>query len=106
MSSIIPLGAVPPEMLGDLPPLPEGMRAQAAAPAAGGFGELFTQGLAQVNESLMASQVDMQRLATGDVQNLHQIMIRMEESRISFQMMLQVRNRLLEAYQDVMKMQI
>jgi flagellar hook-basal body complex protein FliE len=48
----------------------------------------------------------MQRLAAGEVQNLHQIMIRLEESKLSFQLMLQVRNRLLEAYQDVMKMQI
>jgi flagellar hook-basal body complex protein FliE len=74
--------------------------------APGGFGELFTQGLAQVNASLMSSQIDMQRLAAGDVQNLHQVMIRLEESKLSFQLMLQVRNRLLEAYQDVMKMQI
>jgi flagellar hook-basal body complex protein FliE len=32
--------------------------------------------------------------------------MRLEESRLSFQLLMQVRNRLLEAYQDVMKMQI
>ena len=73
---------------------------------AGSFGALVTQGLQQVNEQLLATQGDLQALAVGDVQNLHQVMIRMEESRISFQLMMQVRNRLLEAYQDVMKMQI
>lgn len=107
MSSVVPVGSIAPEILGDLPPLqPQAPRSTPAAAAAGGFGELFTQGLAQVNESLMATQVDLQRLATGDVQNLHQVMIRLEESKLSFQLMLQVRNRLLEAYQDVMKMQI
>jgi flagellar hook-basal body complex protein FliE len=67
---------------------------------------MFSEGLAQVNESLLANQTDLQKLATGEVQNLHQIMIRMEESRLSFQLMLQTRNRLLESYQDLMKMQI
>lgn len=79
--------------------------ANAAAPAQS-FGNMVSQGLAQVNEQLQTSQSDLQALATGDVQNLHQVMIRMEESRLSFQLMLQVRNRLLESYQDIMKMQI
>ncbi|BBB62249.1 flagellar hook-basal body complex protein FliE [Undibacterium sp. KW1] len=79
--------------------------ANAAAPAQS-FGNLVSQGLAQVNDQLQTSQADLQALATGDVQNLHQVMIRMEESRLSFQLMLQVRNRLLESYQDIMKMQI
>lgn len=73
---------------------------------AGSFGAMVTQGLQQVNEQLLATQGDLQALAVGDVQNLHQVMVRMEESRIAFQLMMQVRNRLLEAYQDVMKMQI
>lgn len=70
------------------------------------FGDLVTQGLDNVNQQLMTSQADLQTLASGDMQNMHQIMIRLEESRLSFQLLLQVRNRLLEAYQDVMKMQI
>lgn len=76
------------------------------AASATGFGDLVTQGLGQVNQQLMTSQTDLQQLAVGDVQNLHQIMIRMEETRLSFQLVMQVRNRMLEAYQDVMKMQV
>lgn len=105
MTAVSPLGSIPVEILGDLPPM--ATRLPAAGPAAaGGFGDLFAQGLAQVNEGLVATQADLQRLASGDVQNLHQVMIRLEESRISFQLMLQVRSRLIEAYQDVMRMQI
>lgn len=92
---------------------------QAAAPAAEripglapqrpdgpGFGAMVQAGLNEVNGQLLAAQADMQRLAVGDVQNLHQVMIRLEESRLSFELMLQVRNRVLEAYQDLMKMQV
>lgn len=67
---------------------------------------MVSQGLNHVNQQLMVSQADLQQLSVGNVQNLHQIMIRLEESRLSFQLMMQVRSRLLEAYQDVMKMQL
>lgn len=93
-----------------------GAASAAAAPRAGAagtqgvaesdFARMVGRALGEVNEQLLVSQADVQRLATGDVQNLHQIMIRLEESRLSFQLFLQVRNRLLEAYQDVMKMQV
>lgn len=70
------------------------------------FSQMVTSGVAEVNRQLLGSQQDLQALAMGDVQNLHQVMIRLEESKLTFQLMMQVRNRLLESYQDVMKMQI
>lgn len=70
------------------------------------FGASVTQGLQQLNQQLNTSQIDLQKLALGDAQNLHQMMIRLEESQLSFQLMLQIRNRLLESYQEVMKMQV
>lgn len=77
-----------------------------AQPVVGAFGQLVSDGLSRVNGQLIGSQVDLQQLAMGDAQNLHQIMINLEESRVSFQLMMQVRSRLLEAYQDIMKMPI
>jgi len=87
-------------------PLELGASAGAASSPSTGFSDLVTQGLQQVNQQLLGSQTDLQQLAVGNVQNLHQIMIRLEESKLSFQLMMQVRNRLLESYQDVMKMQL
>lgn len=77
-----------------------------AATGAPSFADLVSDGLGKMNGQLVTSQQDLQRLALGDAQNLHQIMIQMEETRISFQLMMQVRTRLLEAYQDLMKMPI
>ena len=77
-----------------------------ASAALGQFGQMVTSGIADVNQQLMASQTGLQQLATGTAPNLHQVMIGLEESRLSFQLLMQVRNRLLEAYQDVMKMQV
>ena len=107
MSPLPPVGAIPVEQLQRLFPTDEVAPDPAAAlNAAGTFGQMVSEGLAHVNDQLLASQTGLQRLATGEVQNLHQTMIQLEESRLSFQLMLQVRGRLLEAYQDVMKMQI
>lgn len=77
----------------------------AATPGAS-FANMVSDGLRGVSEQLRTTEVDLQRLASGNVENLHQVMIRLEESRISFQLMLQVRNRLLESYQEVMRMQV
>lgn len=70
------------------------------------FGTLISEGLQDLNQKLMTSEVALQRLAAGDTQNLHQLMIRLEESRLALQLGLQVRNRVLEAYQDVSRMQV
>ncbi|MFS2205172.1 flagellar hook-basal body complex protein FliE [Variovorax sp. Varisp36] len=74
--------------------------------ATGSFGNMVSEGLSQINSKMVDSEVGLQKLAIGDAQNLHQLMINLEESRLSFQVMMQVRSRLLEAYQDIMKMPI
>lgn len=85
----------------------EPLAAAAAQPAAqGGFGQMVVQGLEHVNQALVGTQAEVQSLALGNQVNLHQVMVHMEESKLSFQLMMQVRNRLLEAYQDVMRMQV
>jgi flagellar hook-basal body complex protein FliE len=78
----------------------------AKAGAGPSFVEHVSEGLQQVNQQLLATQSDLQSLAVGGTASLHEVMIRLEESRISLQLLLQVRNRVLEAYQDVMRMQV
>lgn len=106
---LAPIGALPsvsqPILAGRLdaflPAVPS-----AQGPDSTGFSGMVSQGLQKVNDRLIGSEVDLQRLAAGDVSSLNQIMVRLEESRLSFQLMLQVRNRLLESYQDLMRMQV
>lgn len=84
-----------------------GVRPAAPEISAGpSFSARVSGGLQELNGQLLAVQGDLQRLAVGDVGNLHEVMVRLEESRIALQFALQVRNRVLEAYQDVMRMQI
>ena len=67
---------------------------------------MVSAGIENVNQQLLSANTATQRLAAGDVENLHQVMIQLEEAKLSFQLLVQVRNRALEAYQEVMRMQI
>ncbi|NRR31465.1 flagellar hook-basal body complex protein FliE [Oxalobacteraceae bacterium] len=82
---------------------------QAAAPVAPpvqGFASWFAGEVNSVNTSLSKADLEVQKVATGEASNLHDVMIHLEEARLSFQLLAQVRNRLLEAYQEVMRMQV
>lgn len=77
-----------------------------AVAATGRFGEWFTHELGKVNDALVQAQHGVQELATGEATNLHDVMIRLEEARLSLQLATQFRARVMEAYQDVMRMQV
>lgn len=76
-----------------------------AAPTSS-FGTWFSKEMSSVNDKLVNADSEIQNLATGEAQSLHQTMIHLEEAKLSFQLMLQVRNHLLEAYQEVMRTQV
>lgn len=81
--------------------------AQAAVrPPSGEFGQWFSSELKSVNAGLELADTDVKKLAAGEAQSLHEVMIHLEEAKLSFQLLAQVRNRLLDAYQEVMRMQV
>lgn len=62
-----------------------------------------------INETQDLRRVDMNNnilMATRDITNLHQPMIDMEKAELALQFTLQVRNKILDAYQEIMRMQI
>jgi flagellar hook-basal body complex protein FliE len=88
-----------------LPPS-NGIKFDAAAAPSNSFAAWLDKGLSNVNEQIISSDTQLRQLAAGEVDNLHQVMISMEQAKLSFQLALQVRNRVLEAYQEVLRMQI
>ena len=55
---------------------------------------------------MASAEKGMQQLAAGDAASLHDVMIRMEEAKLALHLAVQVRSRLLDAYQEVMRMQM
>jgi len=71
-----------------------------------GFGEWLGQQMTSTNSQLVKADDGIRKLALGEADSLHQIMINLEEAKLSFELVVQVRNKLLDAYQELMRMQI
>lgn len=70
------------------------------------FGSLLNDALSKVNELQLVSDEYKKLLVTGDIDNLHDITIAQEKANISLQLTLGVRNKVVEAYREIMRMQI
>lgn len=66
----------------------------------------FLLELQKVNDKQVASEHLLQDLAAGKTDNLHHVMMSLEDAKLSLQMLVQVRNKLLEGYQEVLRMQV
>jgi len=71
----------------------------------GGFGATLRNAVDRVGELSDASDQAVSGLVQGERQDIHNVMIAVEKADIAFQLMLQVRNKILNAYQEVSKMQ-
>jgi flagellar hook-basal body complex protein FliE len=79
--------------------------AAATAPAAAGFGESLTRMLSAVDSTAGEANTAVSNMmqGTGDV---HEAMIALQRSEMTLQLTVQVRNKLVQAYQEVMRMSI
>jgi flagellar hook-basal body complex protein FliE len=78
----------------------------AVGQATGGFGDLLKTMLNKVDESQAAADQATRNLQSGDARHLHEVMIAVEEADVSLRMFVQMRNKALTAYEEIMRMQI
>ena len=71
----------------------------------GSFSETLNNSMEEVNQLQKEADKAIEALATGETKDISQTMIAIEKANVSFQLMTQVRNRLVEAYQEVLRMQ-
>jgi len=71
-----------------------------------GFSQYLNEAVNKVNELQKAADNSAIALATGEIQNLHQVTIDSLKAEIALQFTLQIRNKVIEAYQEIMRMQI
>jgi flagellar hook-basal body complex protein FliE len=77
-----------------------------SAPSSNSFGQLLGQMVQDVSEKKAVADDAAQAVLSGQNVPLHQAVIAMQESSVSFQLMVEVRNKLLESYQEIMRMQV
>ncbi|MFY0678086.1 MAG: flagellar hook-basal body complex protein FliE [Neptuniibacter sp.] len=62
--------------------------------------------MGHINHQINEAELQVQRLAVGETDNLHQVMSSLSKAKLGFELGLQVRNKLLEGYQEIMRMQV
>lgn len=72
----------------------------------GGFLEMLKDGLKEANTSMKVSDKASMDLASGRSDNIHETMLAAAKAELAFNMMVQLRNKGIEAYQEVIRMQV
>lgn len=97
-------------MIPGLPPISSNLPTSPTAPAgasgqSGTFGNTLKSAMQQVDQLDRDSQAQVTELLQGDRQDIHNVMIAVEKADIAFQLMMQVRNKIVSAYEEVSKLQ-
>lgn len=70
------------------------------------FSEYFNEALSNVNELQLKGQQASIDMAAGKVKDISQVVVATEKANIALQLTMQVRNKVIDAYQEVMRMQV
>lgn len=97
-------GMYPPPSLGALEIGAPGFGAKGAKSADGAFGDILSKAVAEVNQLQKQADNAAEGLITGRETNLHGTLVALEKADVSFKLMMKVRDKIVDAYREVMKM--
>ncbi|MCH7839796.1 MAG: flagellar hook-basal body complex protein FliE [Planctomycetes bacterium] len=76
------------------------------APATRDFKSVLIQSLEEVNRLQTAADAGVQRLLTGETDNVAEVLAAVNKAGIAFDLLMEIRNKLTEAYQEIKQMQV
>jgi flagellar hook-basal body complex protein FliE len=92
---------------GGLSPLSTGLPSTGGARSAGAdFGSALKQAVGALDQLGQKADASSLALAKGEPIDVHEVMLNTEQASLGFSMALQVRNKLVDAYQEVMRMSV
>jgi flagellar hook-basal body complex protein FliE len=71
-----------------------------------GFIDMLASAIDETNQIQLNADKAVTDLSTGRADNIHEVMLSMEEADISMRMLVQMRNKVVEAYKEIMNMQV
>jgi flagellar hook-basal body complex protein FliE len=89
-----------------LPQLIEPVRATGTAAGAGGFQNILASAIRHVESSSAAADTAVQNYLSGANQELHSTILATQSAGLDFDLFLQVRNKVVSAYEEIMRMQV
>jgi flagellar hook-basal body complex protein FliE len=70
------------------------------------FGDMLTQSISDVNNLQNEAGKAMEKMVTGEASDLHDVMIAVEKARTSFDLLMEIRNKTMDMYREVIRMSI
>lgn len=99
------LGPINPIQGPGIPEIPQIGRAQQEYKKDGqsAFSDVLNGVIKDVNKAQHTADQSVQKFATGEIKDVHQVMIAMNEADVAFKLMMEIRNKLLGAYKEIIK---
>jgi flagellar hook-basal body complex protein FliE len=89
------------------PVLPSSVRpAGQNSPASSGFQDIFSSAIGQVESMRQQATASVEQFLSGEGEDLHTVALATQKADLSFEMFQQVRNKVVSAYQEIMRMQM
>ena len=70
------------------------------------FGQLFSDAIQKVESFQTNAKVSADKFLSGEGEELHKVALNAQQAQLSFELFMQVRNKVVSAYQEVMRMQV
>ncbi|MCD6273397.1 MAG: flagellar hook-basal body complex protein FliE [Deltaproteobacteria bacterium] len=89
-----------------VPPHLDKITSSESAKDKGSFGKILTESIGEVNRLQKEADKAAYNLVTGKETDIHGTMIALEKADVSFRLMMQVRNKIVAAYEEIKRMQV
>jgi len=89
-----------------VPPVPPSIVPSTKASDAPSFKQTLSSFLNDVDSLQTKADVSIQKMATGEINDVHQVMESVEEANTAFNMMMEIRTKVMDAYQQVMQLRL
>ena len=86
--------------------LPQDMRPAGQLTGTGGFQNVLSGAIQKVESIGQNASLSVQRFLSGEGEELHTTMLATQQAELSFDLFLQARNKVVSAYQEIMRMQV
>ena len=74
--------------------------------SSGGFSDIFSEALLNATETDTVAQTENENLLTGETDSIHTPVIAAQKAELALSLAVQVRNKVIEAYHEIMNMQV
>lgn len=102
MTDINPIRPIQDLKVPEVPGLGE-VQKQVQRKGSASFGNVLSEYFKEVNAMQQDAADSVQKLATGEITDIHQVMIAKNEADVAFKMMMEIRNKLFSAYKEIIK---